>query len=192
MPPNLSYGHANLRDRSDFDDIRFCVIDTTKSVVETFLRDMDRIEAYGSYDADLIRLKEFRSHQYYFGEYLSQGTLNIQDKCKMVSASAMIDNGLFTLQPRLREFAKWSPTPRPPWAKAALNLRRELNTSKMGNSNEETLQALTRMARLFGPYWNLPIVTSFASCSSLPGPSLQSFIGMNFTGVFLLTLMFLR
>lgn len=36
---------------------------------------------------------------FYFGEYLSQGALDIEDKCQLVSAEAIINQGLIKLQP---------------------------------------------------------------------------------------------
>ncbi|KAG9242212.1 hypothetical protein BJ878DRAFT_184442 [Calycina marina] len=86
---------ANTRNGSAFDDISLCIVDTTEFPKEVFIRDMDLIRAYLQYNADLEGFKSLRSRDdYYFGEYLSQGALKIEDKCGIVSAQAIIDRGL--------------------------------------------------------------------------------------------------
>ena len=47
---------------------------------------MDLIKVYFALDADLERMQNLRLSYYYFGEYLSQSALKIEDKCEIVSA----------------------------------------------------------------------------------------------------------
>ncbi|KAL5330966.1 hypothetical protein ACEPPN_000493 [Leptodophora sp. 'Broadleaf-Isolate-01'] len=57
-----------------------------------------------------LRLKK----DWYFGEYLSQGALKIEDKCQIVSAQAMIDRGLYDLRREFEEFSHWEIARKPP------------------------------------------------------------------------------
>ncbi|KAL2037216.1 hypothetical protein N7G274_010079 [Stereocaulon virgatum] len=50
--------HANDRDGSAFDNIFLCTIDTTKVPKEVFLLNLDLIEAYSPFDADLENFKD--------------------------------------------------------------------------------------------------------------------------------------
>lgn len=103
--------HANSRDGSEFTDIQLCITDTTRLPGEVFLRDLDLIRAYSPFDANLAEMETLRTQvqggRFYSGEYLSQGALKIEGKCDIVSASALIDQGLFDLQPIFREFTRW-------------------------------------------------------------------------------------
>jgi hypothetical protein len=49
--------HANSRDGSAFNNILLCIIDTTKFPKAVFLRDMDLIQAYLSFDTGLEYFK---------------------------------------------------------------------------------------------------------------------------------------
>ena len=80
--------HTNVRDQSSFNNIHLCIIDTSSFPNEVFLQDKDLIRAYRSASQGLQNFEELHSKQhrclsgyYYFGEYLSQGTLKIEDKC---------------------------------------------------------------------------------------------------------------
>lgn len=183
--------HANLRDGSSFSDIYLCIIDTTSFSKGVFLRDVDLIRAYGSFDADLRNFEVLRE-SYYFGEYLSQGALKIEDKCGIVSASAIIDQGLFDLQPKLKEFAKWEPTQKPPWAKPVIRLREELYQKTTEQTTEEVLQAAIDIAQLFGPHWQLPVAANLIAsrpCRSEDNATVRAFTAFPFTGPFLLTVL---
>ncbi|KAJ4285954.1 hypothetical protein N0V90_013520 [Kalmusia sp. IMI 367209] len=169
--------HASLRDGSEFHDIFLCVIDTTKFAAGTFLRDMDLIKAYGPNDADLRELEKIRLKDFYFGEYLSQGALKFQDKCKIVPASEMIEHGLLTLRPDFESFATWSTEKRPPWAYPTLLLR-----TNGRNIDEEKLLALIEVAELFGPRWKLPMAANLASCLGASEDIVRSFVGLHWTG----------
>ncbi|KAH8698225.1 hypothetical protein GQ44DRAFT_633019 [Phaeosphaeriaceae sp. PMI808] len=178
--------HANLRDQTGFDDISFCIIDTTLFKPGTFLRDMELIEVYAPYDTELRKLKKLRRSQFYFGEFLSQGALKIEDECQIVSASAMIKRGLLSLQPDLASFAEWNPTPRPPWAKPVVHLRGNFDQKKTESSIEERLRAVTRIAQLFEPGWRLPMAASLATCLCTSEGLLRPFLSLQFSGMPLL------
>ncbi|KAK4041707.1 hypothetical protein C8A01DRAFT_14563 [Parachaetomium inaequale] len=188
--------HANERDRSAFEDICLCVVDTTLFPPGVFLQDLDLIRAFCAFDKQLANFENLRlGGLYYFGEYLSQGALKIEHKCQIVSAQAMIDQGLYDLQPKFRDFAMWPKAPQPPWAKPVLKLREEFEKEPRDTlevSLEEHLAA-KNIADLFGGLWALPVAANlfalrprrswderilatvraprFTGLSSLPGPA---------------------
>lgn len=177
--------HANLNDRSAFDDIYLCIIDTSKFPKGIFLRDMDLIQAYSSFDADLENFKGLRlKKEWYFGEYLSQGALKIEDKCQIVSAQAMIDRGLYDLLREFEEFSHWEVSQKPPWARPVVNLRKVLYQIECSKNSDEKLRITANIALLFGPRWTLPMAASLGAL--LPPPEniaiLRAFRAKLFTG----------
>ncbi|KAH7021756.1 hypothetical protein B0J12DRAFT_391648 [Macrophomina phaseolina] len=164
--------HISDRDRSTFDDIKICIIDTTNFAEGVFLRDMDLIQAYRSLGPGLKNLWDLRSRKhddlarsFYFGEYLSQGALKIEGKCEIVSTQEIIDHGLFHLQPEFEKAAMWEPIPntRPPWANEVIRLREVFyqRTTERQSIDQEELQAAIRIASLFEPRWRLPVAANF-------------------------------
>lgn len=189
--------NANVRDGSAFENISLCVIDTTRFPGGVFLRDMDLIRAYRSFETDLRNFEGLRSKKYngysgsfYYREYLSQGALKIENRCQIVSAQALIDQGLYRLQPEFEEFAKWELRERPPWAIPVIRLR-EVFYQKMierKRISKYELQAAINIAQLFGPLWRLPLTANLIAL--LPrrredSDILQAF-NAHFTGLFLL------
>lgn len=155
---------ANLSDGSVFEQINLCIIDTSTFPDGVFLRDLDLIRFYRSYDEGLRNFEPLRSKKrkgfsghYYFGEYLSQGALKIEGKCQIVSAQELMDRGLFSIRSEFGDFARWTPQERPPWANDVIELRQRFYTSKSERPgiSEEGLQAAHDISRLFDAPWRL-------------------------------------
>ena len=182
--------HANIRNRSAFEDIKVCIIDTTKFRRETFLRDMNLIEAYFSFNVHLKRFHGMRSRpDFYVGESLSQGALDIAGKCEIVSAHAIIKGGLYDLRPEFEEFAQWRPQERPPSAYPVLELRKDLNQTGSPESIGKKLQTAVDVARLFGSCWTLPVAANLLAL--MPGSdgdvaTASEYLSKCFNGQFLL------
>ena len=196
--------YRHHKDPSAFDEIYLCIIDTTAFPKGVFLRDMDLIETYKGSDEgiwvldrsgsiprlDLSYLKELRvkkrsgfAGSYYFGEYLSQGALKIENKCEIISAQAMLDHGLLTIQPKFDLL----PTGEPEWANEVIRLREAFyqNTALQEETTKETLKAAIDIGQLFGPRWRLPIAANLLALSPRregDGVILQAFRGDPFTG----------
>ncbi|KAG8671057.1 hypothetical protein FPOAC2_04374 [Fusarium poae] len=102
------------------------MIDTREFPKRTFLRDLDAIRHYYRSDSDMAEmkdlkmLKEWREQDYYMGEYLTQGLLNIEDKCCQVSMQQLINTGLFYLCPPLKS-SEWNDWAR--WGKTVFRIR---------------------------------------------------------------------
>lgn len=89
---SLLYRHQDLR-------LRHPKLDTQKIAQGAFIRDIDLIEAFSPFDEGLRKFARMRGGKNYFGEYLSQGALNIAGHNTIVSAQDMINNGLLLLRP---------------------------------------------------------------------------------------------
>ncbi|KAG7408189.1 hypothetical protein Forpe1208_v011838 [Fusarium oxysporum f. sp. rapae] len=175
----IFYLHANTRDGSTFGNIHLCVVDTSSFPEAVFLRDMDLIRAYRSFDSRLWNFECLRckrrsgfSGYYYFGEYLSQGALKIEGKCQIVSAQHIILRGLHDIRPEFARFENWEPQQSPPWADAVIELRetffltktKQQEVSTEGEQQEickKALNAAFDISRLFESHWRLPIAASF-------------------------------
>jgi hypothetical protein len=125
----------------------------------------------------------------YFGEYLSQDVLKIEGKCEIVSAQAMIDQGLYNLCREFENFAHWELRRSPPWAKPVVSLHKDLYQIESPEISNEKLQVAVNVAELFGSCWTLPIAANLIAL--LPGPKedvaiIQVFRANLFTGSLLL------
>lgn len=188
---------ANTRDRSTFDNIHLCIIDTTCFTDGVLIRDMDLIRAYRSFDSNLkdfevLRSKKHRvwSGYFYFGEYLSQGALRIEGQCEIVSAHKIIDAGLYDLLPEFREFAQWERQERPPLANPVIQLRESFYArgAEQQGISEAGIQAAIKIGNLFGQRWRMPVAINLATL--IPHLSdnadiLQSFRSRPFEGTVL-------
>jgi hypothetical protein len=128
-----------------------------------FLRDVDLISAYSSFEPGLVGLAFLRARKhkeykgiFYFGEYLSQGALKIENKCQIVSAQAIIDQGLFRLQ---HELGKPGPGR---LANKVIHLREVFyQKAEPQRITEAELRVAINIAQLFRSRWRLPIAANF-------------------------------
>lgn len=187
----IFYRHTDSRDGSSMDKIYLCIVDTVSFPKGVFLRDMDLINAYCLFDTSLLGLKDLRTRKhhdftgsFYFGEYLSQGALRIEGKCRIVSAQEIMDQRLSSLRP---EFGESMMMEKAGWANAVLRLREAFyqEVAEQQEVTEEELRAAINIAQLFGPRWRLPIAANLIAL--LPRRSkddaiLQAFRASPFTG----------
>jgi hypothetical protein len=162
----IFYRHNHWKDGSSLDEIDLYIIDTATFPKGVFLRDMDLIHAYQSFEPDLQDFENLRNKRhyyfagsYYFGEYLSQGALRIEGKCQTVSAQAILDHGLFVLQPDLKKSLE---TQDPKLANEVVRLREVFyqNEADRQPTTSEELQAMIDIAQLFGSPWRFPIAAN--------------------------------
>lgn len=155
------YRHYNNRDGSSFHDIRLLIIDTKKFPAQTFIRDLDLISAFERFDIrqekGLQAMARMRKNtNFYFGEYLSQGSLHIGRNCNIVSAQAMIDRGLLDLRPlfkRAFQGEDWHS-----WAKSILTVREAIKEiPRDAPAPLEMLDKAFDIARHFGRDWRFPV-----------------------------------
>lgn len=104
--------------RPRLSDIKIIILDTRDFPKQVFLRDLDALKWLVD-KRDLEELRCLRKGQHYFGEYLSQGRLDIKGNHVQISMQQLIDGGLFTsICPALNQPQNWSS-----WAKITINLR---------------------------------------------------------------------
>ena len=86
--------------RPDLSDVWICVVDTRDFPTGTFAKDLDLLEEYAGHESAqrLINLRR----TYYFGEFLSQGHLVIQDRSCHACLGDLVACGLYDLEPRFR------------------------------------------------------------------------------------------
>ena len=111
----IYYRNSNVRSpNSNFNNIELYVLDMARFPKGVFLQDLDLIAAYSAFDSQLAVFQELRQGAYYFGEYLSQGSLRIEDKCQIVTAASIVRAGLSSLVPEPSQLG---------WAKLVLRHR---------------------------------------------------------------------
>jgi hypothetical protein len=161
----LQYGlFRNVNDycgKSELSEIFLCIVDTREFPHGTFLQDLPLIKAYqnekhqpskGYTLEELRRLREDRGH--YFGEYLSQGRLDIKGKSIHTSLERMIQLGLFELCPGLSENES-----RSGWANRVVELRKKNFEvlQAQPTSASEARKAITIAQACFGDALSLPV-----------------------------------
>jgi hypothetical protein len=91
------YRHRGHRDKPDLSQVFLLILDTHRFPKGTFIKHMEIMEVFAQYsDAnDKKSLKSFLELRkgdmwYYFGEYLTQGDLNIQGRCVQTNMQRMV------------------------------------------------------------------------------------------------------
>ncbi|KAJ6780196.1 hypothetical protein PWT90_04456 [Aphanocladium album] len=153
-----------------FQDIFLYVIDTSVFHRNMFLSDLDLIRSFQKYDAGLAHLAGLRRQRhtcfdgtFYFGEYLSQGSLNILGRCACVGAQSMVDGGLLDLHPRFDEFAQWTKG-QERWASLVVELRQPFYQRPATGASDASrslypndAEIVSGIAGLFGAGWRAPM-----------------------------------
>jgi len=156
------------RQRMALEAISLCVIDTSKFEPGTFQQDLALISAYrDSADEALEGIDRLRTgSEYYFGEYLSQGVLDIEGKCRVVSGDRVINESLFLFRPEFKKMMR-KKGDTVGWAREVDELRVKfyyqgaddsaLSLSFDNSKRYEQITALMAIADAFGSPWRLPI-----------------------------------
>ncbi|KLO85024.1 uncharacterized protein LW93_5976 [Fusarium fujikuroi] len=167
---------------AELEAIHLCIIDTTMFPKGVFIRDLDLMEEFydkvprgqsimvkgegktwearGLGDFRHFRNKPHKTYSgvYYFGEFLSQGQINIIDRSSTVTCDKIINNALFTLLPQFQVELEGSKVR---WAEAVVESRESFY---MGIEPEETsaseFVAATTLALQFRSVWFLPVLAN--------------------------------
>ncbi|KAF5718377.1 hypothetical protein FGLOB1_1677 [Fusarium globosum] len=125
----LQYGlfrHTTDFERPALSDIHLIMIDTRNFPRQTFLRDLDAMNHFERHCSQLGARRKGRLGHWYFGEYLTQGNLDIHGKCSQVSIQQLIDCRLFELCPDLNKpYNNWGK-----WPMSVRSIRGQLEFSK--------------------------------------------------------------
>ncbi|GAD91813.1 predicted protein [Paecilomyces variotii No. 5] len=177
----IYYRHLHSRDGSSLENIKLFVIDTERFSPRTFIQDLDLIKAFCEFDnpppgeKSLRGLRELREDRgYYFGEYLSQGSLNLAGRCQMILASSLFHKDLLRrLQGNFKDINLPLPGNKEPrWPKEVRDFRKAvwLSTKPIRLSSEQILgrmEALSEIIDNFDPGWRFAMAVYF---SALIGP----------------------
>ncbi|CAH0030068.1 unnamed protein product [Clonostachys rhizophaga] len=166
------------------DQIYLTVLDASRCHPDVFLDDLSLIEAlqctwpYTGLE-DLWKLRTgLKGPVYYFGEFLSQGSLAIKGKSETVTAEQLIERGLFTLQPEFKKFLGWnlhgSAEESPKWANAVMDYRKFLaQESHKFRLGQVQLKAAQSIVSLFGANLGLRFPMMVHLIGLLPKPGLD-------------------
>ncbi|KAL4811593.1 hypothetical protein BDW67DRAFT_190411 [Aspergillus spinulosporus] len=174
----IYYRHRSTRDRSSLDDIKLYVVDTSCFPRGTFLRDLDLMDAFSGFDDSEPsdkNLKDFRNFRnrdmWYFGEYLSQGSLRIAGKHQRISAASLFQDRLLSrLQPFFPDI-QIRVDDEPRWASQVVCFRKQFMSASLSSREvRNSLTALRDIMQLFDPEWRFPLAVYFAS---LIGPKVE-------------------
>ncbi|KAL4995350.1 hypothetical protein BDV10DRAFT_174954 [Aspergillus recurvatus] len=144
--------YRHCKDGDDLRHIQLIILDTTLFPAGTFIQDMEILRAFQGADRRLQKFVQFRESEYYFGEYLTQGRLAIQNRCVCTSVQQMIDLGLFDLQPALADKTQWQW-----WPKRVLAFREQFETGRCVPTTDADVETAVEMARqCFGEHWVVP------------------------------------
>ncbi|KAK4119723.1 hypothetical protein N657DRAFT_693505 [Parathielavia appendiculata] len=113
------------------------VIDTRMFPKGAFIKDMEAIETFYLYSGELRQVRRRRLSGKYFGEYLSQGRLDVSGQCHQASMQQLIDAGLFALCPRLDDKDRWER-----WALPVLDIRKEIKGASIPADKEAVRRAI--------------------------------------------------
>ncbi|EDU44814.1 conserved hypothetical protein [Pyrenophora tritici-repentis Pt-1C-BFP] len=128
-----------------------------------FVKDLEIIDAFSGYSdpyvqPNLAYLQQLRLRPigYYFGEYLSQGYLDIEGKCSQATMQDLIGSGLFQLMPELESKDFWDQ-----WAKRVIELRRPFNETVniKQTKKSDVRRAIVIAERCFPGRWAIPVAT---------------------------------
>ncbi|KAJ5355246.1 uncharacterized protein N7496_012458 [Penicillium cataractarum] len=157
--------YRHHKDNTPLEDIKLFVVDTTMFPRGIFMRDLDLIDIFCESNT---RLNDFRSLRnggtYYFGEYFSQGSLKIEDKCQLIPAQVIFEQDrLRRIQPRFAPISSKASE----WAKPVVRLRRNIYlrpslVSLTSTEMRDRLQAIEEIMPHISASWRFPIAVYFA------------------------------
>ena len=154
---------TNGYSRTELQGLFILVVDTGDFPPGTFIRDLEAIKAFLPSYLQLDKIYGWRTRpirRLYFGEYLSQGSLAVKGKCVQTSLERMIDSGLFSLVPDLRDTTTWRKL-----ADRVVDLREVFDSdpSYSATSKQDVRRATFMAETCFGSHWTLPMTLMLLS-----------------------------
>ena len=157
------YKHHTDHSKPKWSQFSLLILNTRGFARSTFIKDMEIMECFAPHTDscqrdNLQNLLQLRKGDkgYYFGEYLTQGTMDIRDRCVVTNMQNLIDAGLFRLKPGLGDSSKWDQ-----WAKRVIWLREPFKASQEAPTatHAEVCKAITIAGVCFGDFWDFPMAT---------------------------------
>lgn len=144
------YRHKGADPKSELSNIQLMVLDTRGFPPGTFVKDMEIMRSIaseldkGEELCNFLQLREEPTSNgslYYFGEYLSQGDLELGGRCAEAPMDMLVYLGLFDLHPKLKEETGWYS-----WAKPVLANRDPFTNLNFPPIHPPTDQRIVRKA----------------------------------------------
>jgi hypothetical protein len=154
------YRQNKERHTISLSQMRLLVLDTRQFRKGTFIRDLEAINAFSRYNESLRGMKGWREGKYYFGEYLSQGYLDVAGSCEQISIQQLLDRGhLYELCPKLRESNRLQ------WVYPVLAIRDHFGSRHAAQPTDkrEVRIAITMAQGFFGSHFALPVAAMLLS-----------------------------
>ena len=156
--------HNTDNDKPELSEISLLILDTRSFPPGTFIKDMEIMEVFAPYDfnqtKNLDAFLQLRKSDrgYYFGEYLTQGKIDIIGRCIVTNMQRLIDAGLFELKPELKDNSRWGEL-----ANRVIELRKLFKASQdtPTASHAEVRKAITIAGACFGNGWDIPVAIMF-------------------------------
>lgn len=167
--------YRHYRDKTSPAEIKLYIIDTMEFPRRTFMRDLDLIDIFCENNKSLKNFQFFRNQpqrngdRYYFGEYLSQGSLKIENKCQVITADILLERDrLHRIQPEFVPPHCDSKKSNPQWAKEVNRLRKAIwsppkSPSISPNDIGDGMQAIQEILEFVSPEWKYPMAIYFAA-----------------------------
>lgn len=153
------YRHRGARVHVPLSDIRLLVIDTSCFPKGTFIKDLEIMRYFAEYSdpqtsRNLAAFTELRLGKkgYYFGEYLTQGELDISGACAEATMQNIMDHGLLELLEELGDRLKWKK-----WAQIVVDLRETFGLRFETTDRADVRRAITIASGCFGDRFAIPI-----------------------------------
>jgi hypothetical protein len=171
--PNDDDNDDDNGDSLELEDIYLCMLDTSSYNEGAYIRAPSLIAAFREYSTELAEVEQQRSTQpCHWGEYLTQGALNIEGACEIVSADSLVERGLFTLLPELEALAaRWNRNGQPAapsWDEALEKLRGaweggDVDLKLVEELTDDEERCAGKIAELFGVYLQTPLAAALAA-----------------------------
>lgn len=166
----IYYQYWSNWDVWDLTGIHLYVIDTAQFPRGTFMRDMDLINVFCGVDDSLKDFKRMRTGpKYYFGEYLSQGALKVENKCQMIAADILFEHDrLRRIQPQFGDINIRMRGEHAEWANEVIRLRGAIwrprvTPSYWEEEMRDRLEAIKEIINHVEDGWKLPIAIYLAA-----------------------------
>lgn len=176
------------KEQVELNTIYLCIVDTTRFPNGVFIKDLDLIEEFQDKVADdhviwhknkphswkdrgLSNIRQLRNRKhkdysgiFYFGEYLSQGqiNININGRSCTVPCDKMINNHLFAMMP---EFKVEMESEVQSWANTVIRFRDPSSIKKQEAIDNSEFSEAKAIALEFDTKWFLPMLANLLALS---------------------------
>ncbi|KAJ5875423.1 uncharacterized protein N7473_012770 [Penicillium subrubescens] len=162
--------YRHYKDGTSLAEIKLYVVDTMKFPRGTFMLDLNLIDIFRDYNDGLENLWSLRNRpNLYFGEYLSQGSLMIENKCQAITAEVIFkQDRLRRIQPHFAELHHGKREDKPEWVREVNRLRNTIwpppgspliSPTELG----DRLQAVQEILQHVSADWKCPVAIYFAA-----------------------------